>query len=167
MRSKIARPLLSSISALEEPLASVQKKTSPVTLPTLPRTPILRVKRRKRPPPSSKSPVLRETSKTNTPSPLHHFKSSDTPKENQNTTAGSPACIIAKSIGQLMISPAATRLILVDGRDAARVAKLRDDALRLKREQNQHTPIRIVDSHLMDSQTDLDNAVNRYTICTI
>jgi hypothetical protein len=75
--------------------------------------------------------------------------------------------MIANSMGQLMISPAATRLILVDGRDAAKVVKLRDHALRLKREQNQHTPIRIVDSHLMDSQTDLDIAINRYTICTI
>lgn len=65
-----------------------------------------------------------------------------------------------------MLGPAAARLILVDGRDAARVAKIRNDALRLKREHTQ--PIRIVDSHMMDSQTELDTVtVEKYTICTI
>lgn len=166
MKSKIARPLLSSFHAVEERFATVQAKPSSAAPPTPPRTPVLRVKRRKRPPPSPRTPVLGETSKANTPSPWQDPTIS--PFNNKHTiTTSSTSCVIAKSIGQLMLSPAAARLILVDGRDAARVAKLRDDVQQLKREQTD-PPIRMIDSHMINSQSELDSStVDRYTICTI
>lgn len=165
-------PLLSDINAFEArrsspPSASLSEKPA-----TSPRTPILRVKRQKRPLPSSRT-VLKDTLKTNTPSvspttPLRIPAEASTRK--RKAPSPTAAYTVAKSIRHLVgeQSRKSTRLVLVDGQDSENIARIRGEVMRRQSERADQVSIRLVDASMMESAADLSAAtVDRFTICTI
>jgi hypothetical protein len=179
MRKKPALPLLSDINAFEARPRSTPPRAEVLSAePALtPRTPILRVKRQKRPlrPPPSVSTVLQDTLRTNTPSlsPTTFVKPSpDTTPVNRKRKAPTPpgAFVVAKSIRHLVgeQSRKSARLILVDGQDQAEIKRIREEVMRRQSEKADQVFIRLVDASMMASASDITaTTVEKFTICTI
>lgn len=177
LQQKSALPLLTRINAVEaraahSPPCALVLSDRPMHSP---RTPILRVKRQKRPPntSSSASTVLEDTLRANTPAsppPLRNPAAKPILKRKRQTHCPAAACIVAKSIRHLVEEPSrqSARLVLVDGHDAEGVARIRAEVTRRQSERAEHVPVRLVDASRMTSVADLSAVtVDKFTICTV
>jgi hypothetical protein len=152
-----ATPLLTSIAICEEN-CSVHKPDKTSSSDSPPRTPILRVSRRKRPcrtlASTPRASVLMPSDKTNqTCGPASTFKFARSLKELVKHHPGSKQD---------------SRLVLVDGNDQGTITMIRDEIARLRAIQGeQREPIRLVDSRIFPRDGLSDYVVDKYTLCII
>ena len=175
LQQKPMFPLLHRINAVEAGSHSPPSEHVLSSGPTArPRTPVWRVKRRKRPPrtTSGASAVLTDTLRTNTsasPTTLR-TPSADPLLSRKRKALDRPHIHVVKSIRQLVEAPnrKSTRLILVDGHDAEGVARVRAEVIRRQSERAERVPIRLVNASRLVSAANLSAAtVDGFTVCML
>ncbi|GHJ90147.1 hypothetical protein NliqN6_6549 [Naganishia liquefaciens] len=172
LQQKPMFPLLHRINAVEAGSHSPPSERVLSSGPTArPRTPVWRVKRRKRPPRTTSGAyaVLTDTLRTNTsasPTTLR-TPSADPLLSRKRKALDRPHIHVVKSIRQLVEAPnrKSTRLILVDGHDAEGVARVRAEVIRRQSERAERVPIRLVNASRLVSAANLSAAtVDGFTV---